>query len=125
MNQLAKTLKMSCIACLFIGLAALVVGIVVGMRSAFDADALATVACGLGSTPAGAQASRLANVPSNASKVRTISLIALVFCCLFLAVALFMGDPTPEQVGVLSLAAFAALLMAFFSHRQVKELERV
>ena len=36
MTQLAKSLKISCIACLFIGLAALVIGIVVGLRSVFD-----------------------------------------------------------------------------------------
>ena len=125
MNQLAKNLKISCIACLFIGLAALVVGIVVGLRTVFDVDALATVACGLGSTPAGAQASRLANVPSNAKKVRAISLIALLACCGFLAIAVMAGDPQPEQIGVIVLAAFAALLMTIFSHRQVKELERV
>ncbi|MBQ9006965.1 MAG: hypothetical protein IJ092_11440 [Atopobiaceae bacterium] len=125
MNQLAKNLKISCIACLFIGLAALVIGIVVGLRSVFDVDALATVACGLGSTPAGAQASRLANVPSNAKKVRAIALIALVACCAFLGVAVALGNPVPEQIGVLALAAFATLLMSFFSHKQVKELERV
>jgi len=125
MTQLAKSLKISCIACLFIGLAALVIGIVVGLRSVFDVDALATVACGLGSTPAGAQASRLANVPSNAKKVRAISLIVLVACVVFLGIAIKMGDPTPEQIGVLCLAAFAALMMTWFSHKQVKELERV
>lgn len=125
MTQLAKNLKISCIACLFIGLAALVIGIVVGVRTVFDVDALATLACGLGSTPAGAQASRLANVPSNAKKVRAIALIALAGSCVFLAVAVLMGNPIPAQVGVIALAAFAALLMTVNSQKQVKELERV
>ncbi len=96
-----------------------------GLRSVFDVDALATVACGLGSTPAVGRGIKARYVPSNAKKVRAISLIALVACVVFLGIAIKMGDPKPEQIGVLCLAAFAALMMTWFSHKQVKELERV
>lgn len=125
MNKLGKNLKLSCIACLFVGLAAIVVGIVAGIQELFDVDALATIVCGIGATPAGAQASRLANVPNNASKVRTISLIVLVATIAFGAVAYLMGNPTPLQLGALALVAVASLAMLVFSHRMVKDLERV
>ena len=125
MNKLGKNLKLSCIACLFVGLAAIVVGIVAGIQELFDVDALATIVCGIGATPAGAKASRLANVPNNASKVRTISLIVLVATIAFGAVAYLMGNPTPLQLGALALVAVASLAMLVFSHRIVKDLERV
>jgi O-antigen/teichoic acid export membrane protein len=125
MNKLGKNLKLSCIACLFVGLAAIVVGIVAGIQELFDVDALATIVCGIGATPAGAQASRLANVPNNASKVRTISLIVLVATIAFGVVAYLMGNPTPLQLGALALVAVASLAMLVFSHRMVKDLERV
>lgn len=125
MNKLGKNLKLSCIACLFVGLAAIVVGIVAGLQELFDVDALATIVCGIGATPAGAQASRLANVPNNASKVRTISLIVLVATIAFGVVAYLMGNPTPLQLGALALVAVASLAMLVFSHRMVKDLERV
>ena len=125
MNKLGKNLKLSCIACLFVGLAAIVVGIVAGLQELFDVDALATIVCGIGATPAGAQASRLANVPNNASKVRTISLIVLVATIAFGVVAYLMGNPTPLQLGALALVAVASLAMLVFSHRIVKDLERV
>ena len=125
MNKLGKNLKLSCIACLFVGLAAIVVGIVAGIQELFDVDALATIVCGIGATPAGAQASRLANVPNNASKVRTISLIVLVATIAFGVVAYLMGNPTPLQLGALALVAVASLAMLVFSHRIVKDLERV
>ncbi len=125
MNKLGKNLKLSCIACLFVGLAAIVVGIVAGIQELFDVDALATIVCGLGATPAGAKASRLANVPNNASKVRTISLIVLVATIAFGVVAYLMGNPTPLQLGALALVAVASLAMLVFSHRIVKDLERV
>lgn len=125
MNKLGKNLKLSCIACLFVGLAAIVVGIVAGIQELFDVDALATIVCGIGATPAGAQASRLANVPNNASKVRTISLIVLVATIAFGVVAYLMGNPTPLQLAALALVAVASLAMLVFSHRMVKDLERV
>ena len=125
MNQLGKNLKLSCIACLFIGLAAIAVGVIAGVQELFDTDALATIACGIGATPAGAQASRLANVPNNASKVRTISLIVLLATIAFCAIAYLTGDPTPLQLCALALVAVAALAMLIFSHRMVKDLERV
>ena len=125
MNKLGKNLKLSCIACLFVGLAAIVVGIVAGIQELFDVDALATIVCGIGATPAGAKASRLANVPNNASKVRTISLIVLVATIAFGVVAYLMGNPTPLQLGALALVAVASLAMLVFSHRIVKDLERV
>ena len=125
MNKLGKNLKLSCIACLFVGLAAIVVGIVAGIQELFDVDALATIVCGIGATPAGAQASRLANVPNNASKVRTISLIVLVATIAFGVVAYLMGNPTPLQLGALALVVVASLAMLVFSHRMVKDLERV
>ena len=125
MNKLGKNLKLSCIACLFVGLAAIVVGIVAGLQELFDVDALATIVCGIGATPAGAQASRLANVPNNASKVRTISLVVLLATIAFGVVAYLMGNPTPLQLGALALVVVASLAMLVFSHRMVKDLERV
>lgn len=125
MNKLGKNLKLSCIACLFVGLAAIVVGIVAGIQELFDVDALATIVCGIGATPAGAQASRLANVPNNASKVRTISLVVLLATIALGVVAYLMGNPTPLQLGALALVVVASLAMLVFSHRMVKDLERV
>ena len=98
---------------------------IAGIQELFDVDALATIVCGLGATPAGAKASRLANVPNNASKVRTISLIVLVATIAFGVVAYLMGNPTPLQLGALALVAVASLAMLVFSHRIVKDLERV
>jgi membrane protein YdbS with pleckstrin-like domain len=64
-------------------------------------------------------------VPNNASKVRTISLIVLLATIAFGAVAYLMGNPTPLQLGALALVAVASLAMLVFSHRIVKDLERV
>jgi hypothetical protein len=125
MNKIMKNLKLACIACLFLGLAALIVGVVSGISTVFDTDAIATVACGLGSAPAGAQSSRLANVPSNAAQVRAISLVILLGTTVFAVAAYMLGNPTPLQLGAFALVWIAALLMAIFSHQEVKQLERV
>jgi len=125
MNQLGKNLKLSCIACLFLGMAALIAGIASGVMQAFDTDAIATLACGIGAMPAGAQASRLANVPSNAKKVRLMSLIVLIASSAFCAIAVALGNPTPWQIAALALVIVASLAMLIYSHRLVKQLERV
>ena len=125
MNAIEKNLKLSCIACLFVGLAAIVVGAIIGIQTIFDTDAIATVLCGVGSVPAGAQSSRLANVPSNAYKVRTISIIVLVFTAAIGAFAITTGDPTPAQIGVIGLICIAALCMLIYSQKLVKQLEHV
>lgn len=125
MTKDGKTLKLACIACLFIGLVTAVVGIAAGVAQAWDIDALATLICGLGITPTGAQASRLANVPSNATKVRTLSLIALVATVALCAVGYFMGRIETPQLIAFALAILAELIMVVYSHRIVKQLERV
>lgn len=125
MNVIEKNLKLSCIACLFVGLAAIVVGVIVDIQTIFDSDAIATVLCGIGSMPAGAQSSRLANVPSNAYKVRSISIIVLLFTIAIGAFAVMTGNPTPVQIGVIALVCIAALCMLIYSQKLVKQLERV
>lgn len=125
MTQLEKNLKLACIACLFTGFAALCVGILTGVQTVFDTDAVATVACGVGAIPGGAQSARLANVPSNATKVRRLAIILVIASIVFAAIAMTMGDPTPLQIAVLVGAGIVALLMMVFAQRLVKRLEQV
>ena len=125
MNKLEKNLKLSCLACLFTGLAVLIVGIIAGATANFDADAVCTIFCGLGATPTGVQAARLANVPSNAGRVRWMALVMLIADLVFVGVSLWRGDPTVAQLAVMGLAALVALAMLVFAQREVKALEKV
>lgn len=125
MSKDGRNLKLACIACLFAGLATLVIGVAVGVTSVFDTDAIATIACGVGGLPAGGQASRLANVPAHAGRIRSISLVMLAASGALLAVSMALGDPTTLQLVALTLVAAIALAMAVFAHRVVRGLERV
>ncbi len=125
MNKLEKELKISCIACLFVGLAVLIVGIVAGVKDGYDLDAISTIFCGLGATPAGVQAARLANVPSNSTKVRAMAIVVLIASAIFAVVAFKGGDPSVAQLVALGVMILVALIMLVFAHRQVKVLEKV
>ena len=125
MNSLQKNLKKSCIACLFVGLVVLIVGISDGLVEAFDVDAIATIFCGLGAAPTGVQTSRLANVPSNATKIRSIGLVVLLGSIVFAGVAVWQGNPSVVQLVALGAMIITALLMVVFAQQLAKYLERV
>ena len=125
MTKDGKNLKIMCISCLFIGLAVIAIGIIEGETSTFDADALATLGCGLVAVPSGAQSSRLANVPSNVHKVRLLGLVVLVAAIALGCVSYFMGKASVIQYVGLALLAVVGLAMLFFAQRITKELERV
>lgn len=124
MSAQEKNLKLSCIACLFIGLFAIIAG-AIAAASAVDADAIATIAGGVVGLPLGVQTSRLANVPSNAKKIRLMALLFTLCASALVGIAFALGNPTPLQMAALVLTAVIGVAMLAFSHTLVKAQERV
>ena len=75
--------------------------------------------------PLGVQASRLANVPSNAKKIRLMALLFTFCACALVGIAFALGNPTPLQMAALVLTAVIGVAMLVFSHTLVKAQERV
>ena len=125
MTKDGKNLKLACIACLFVGLAVLVVGVVSGIMQAFDADAIATLVCGAVSAPGGAQSSRLANVPSNVHKIRGIALGLIVVAAIALGVSYATKTAGIAQFVGVGIALLVSLVMLVYAQRITKDLERV
>ena len=122
MTQAGKMLKITSLAALFIGLGALVFGVVIAVKNVMDMDAWATTFEGLASTVYGVRTAILANVPSNTEKIRTKAVIlflcALVIGGYFLYVRQGIEIAQLCFAGAICVVAFGAIVIA---HRIVRE----
>ncbi len=122
MTKDGKTLKITCIISLFVGLATIALGIVLAVGNMVDFDAWLTALEGVGTAAFGARSAILANVPSNTSKIRGKSLALLVLAVGVGAYLIYVGtQATIAQLGVAAVICLLAVCALLVSHRIVKE----
>ena len=117
-----KILKLACLASLFVGFAALIYGVVLLVGNFTDIDAWITAAEGIAATALGVHSARLANVPSNTSKIRMIALVGALCALAIAAYVLMQGPETTRGQDVISVIVVGIMLVAvLYATRIVKE----
>lgn len=119
MTANGKLLKIFCLAALFAGIASLVCGFVLVAGSLADVDAWVTAGEGIGAALTGARSAILANVPSNTSKIKTISLVATLVAVAGAAFMLFGGQDVQVAQIALAVALCVIAVAAFVIAAQI------
>ncbi len=123
MTPEAKYLKIASIATLFVGLAAIVFGIVLSTADFDITDALVAGSGALNSY-IGASGARKANVPSTVKGVVPPAIVIVVLCIIAGFASYRMGAPL-YTIAACAVCGTLAAVVCFAARRIVKALERV
>lgn len=125
MTKEAKSLKLSCLCCLFAGVFVAAAAIYLIVTGGFGPGQGLAIGVGVASLVCGAQCARLANVPSNASKIRGLVLVLALLGAVVAGVGFGLHILATLEVALCAGVALVALVTAFLAQRLVKMLERV